>query len=107
MSMNTLIIDTLTPIGIPVAFQHYDGKAETYITFFFYDQRGAFFAENEEQNTEYFLQVDVWSSGNYESIVSEVKTRLKEIGFTRSSEADFYEKEHQIYHKGIRFRLTK
>lgn len=108
MSLNKLVIDTLSVIGVPVAFQEYEDKdkVDTYITFFEYDQRGARFSDDVEQNTRHFIQVDVWSKGNYETIVDEVKTNLKEVGFTRTSEIDLFERDTKIYHKGMRFNIT-
>jgi hypothetical protein len=107
MSLNKLIIDTLKPIGVPVAFQTYSGTATTYITFFEYNQFSALNADDEEQQTAHFIQVDVWSKGDYTSIVQQVKDRLKEAGFRRTTETDLYEPETKIYHKVLRFSYVQ
>lgn len=107
MSLNKLIIDTLKPVGVPVAFQTYSGTATTYITFFEYSQQSALNADDEEQKTVHRIQVDVWSKGDYTSIVDEVKQRMKEAGFRRTTETDLYEPDTKIYHKVLRFSYVE
>ena len=101
--MNTLIINTLKPIGVPVTFQNYAGKETTYITFFTYLEQGEEFADDEEIVTGHYIQVDVWSKGNYMEVVNEVKERMKQAGFRRRSEYELYEKDTKIFHKVLRF----
>lgn len=101
--MNKLIIDTLSPIGVPVTFQNYAGKETTYITFFTYLEQGEEFADDEEIVTGHYIQVDVWSKGNYMEVVNEVKERMKQAGFRRRSEYELYEKDTKIFHKVLRF----
>ncbi|KIP21135.1 hypothetical protein JV16_01629 [Anoxybacillus ayderensis] len=103
MSLNKMIIDTLKHVGVPVAFQTYSGTATTYITFFEYNQFSALNADDEEQQTAHFIQVDVWSKGDYTSIVQQVKERMIAAGFRRTSEVDLFEEETKTYHKAIRF----
>ncbi|MDX1769885.1 MAG: hypothetical protein R3328_00020 [Planococcaceae bacterium] len=103
MSLNSLIMNTLSPTNVPVDFLKYKGTATTYITFFEYNQQGVVFGDDEELNTRHSFQVDVWSKGNYIALVEQVKTLLKEIGFIRNSETEFYENDTEIYHKVLRF----
>jgi hypothetical protein len=63
-------------------------------------------ADDEEQITAHFVQVDIWSTGNYNSLVDQVKARMKDNGFRRTSEADLYEADTEIFHKALRFRLN-
>lgn len=101
--MNKLIIDTLKPLGIPVHFQTYAGDSSTYITFFTYLEQGEEFADDEERATGYYVQVDVWSKGNYNDIVERTKALLKKQGFERKTEHEYYETDTKIFHKCIRF----
>jgi hypothetical protein len=103
MSLNKLIIDTLKPIGVPVNFQTYSGTATTYITFFEYSQQSALNADDEEQKTVHRIQVDVWSKGDYTSIVQQVKDLMNAAGFHRTTEIELYEPDTKIYHKVLRF----
>lgn len=103
MNINKLIIDTLSPIGVPVEFQTYTGKESTYITFFTYLEQGEEFADDEEIITGHYVQIDVWSTGNYKDIAKKVKERMKQAGFRRRSENELYEKDTKIFHKVLRF----
>lgn len=103
MSLNSLIISTLAPTGVPVSFQTYTGTAITYITFFEYNQQGALFADDTEQETRYSIQVDVWSKGNYKNVVEQVRTLMTSAGFTRNGEGELYESDTKIFHKYFRF----
>lgn len=103
MNLNNLIISTLAPTGVKVSFQTYTGSDTTYITFFEYNQQGALFADDVEQNTRYSVQVDVWSKGNYKNIVEQVRELMTNVGFIRNSEAELYEDDTKIFHKVFRF----
>lgn len=104
--MNALIIETLKPTGVPVSFQVNKGDDDTYITFFEYNQMGALFAEDEEEETRHSIQVDIWSATNYSELVKEVRELMKVAGFIRNSEAEFYEDETETFHKVFRFYYT-
>lgn len=103
MNLNSLIMSTLTPIGVPVTFQTYTGAATTYITFFEYNQQGALFADDTEQETRYSVQIDVWSKGNYKNLVEQVRALMTSTGFIRNSEAELYEDDTKVFHKVFRF----
>lgn len=103
MNLNSLVISTLASTGIPVSFQVYKGNATTYITFFEYNQQGALFADDTEQRTQYSVQVDVWSKGNYKNVVEQVRELMTSAGFTRNSEGELYENDTKTFHKYFRF----
>ena len=103
MNIHNLIKTTLAPTNTPVNLLTYTGSATTYITFFEYNQRGSLFLEDEETNTTHSIQVDVWSKGNYLTLVEQVKNLMKQAGFTRNSEAEFFEEDTKIFHKVLRF----
>lgn len=106
MSLNSLIIDTLSPIGVPVEFMVYTGTATTYITFQVYNENGTFFAGDEEEAIEYSVRVDVWSKGNFNPIVEQVKARLKVVGFQRHNAYDRYDGELKVFQKVLQFYYT-
>lgn len=103
MNINKLIIDTLKTLNIPVSFQTYTGVAPVYITFFEYLGQGESFSEDEEESTGHYIQVDIWSKGDYSSVVPLVKSLLKSAGFKRTNETELYEIDTKINHKGVRF----
>lgn len=103
MVINKIVLETLASLEVPVAFQKYSGKDSTYITFHEYLQNGEDFSEDQESQTGHYIQVDVWSKSDYTALVTMVKSRLLAAGFHRLNEADFYESDTALYHKGIKF----
>lgn len=103
MMINKLLLDTLKPLGVPIGFQKYSGQESTYITFHEYSQTGEEFEEDIEAFTGHYVQVDVWSKSDYTALVANLKTALKSAGFHRLDEADFYEPDTGLYHKGLKF----
>ncbi|WP_040210854.1 hypothetical protein [Clostridium polynesiense] len=101
--INKTIIEILKPLNIPVTFQKYTGKAETYITFHEYLTSGEAYEEDEEALIGHYIQIDIWSKGDYTVIVKEAKEKLRKAGFRRLNESDLYEEDTKIYHKGLKF----
>jgi hypothetical protein len=107
MSLNNLIISTLSPLA-PTLFQTYSGSVFPHITFFEFNQQSALNADDEEDMTAHSIQVDIWSKGDYVDLVKQVKNRLKAIGFGRRTfETEFYENDTKIYHKVLRFNFNE
>lgn len=106
MNLNNLIISTLAPTSVPVAFQKYSGIDTTYITFFAYNEQGVLFGDDMELNTRYSVQVDIWSKGDYTDLVNQTKELLIAAGFTRNSGTEFFEMDTKIYHKVYRLYYT-
>lgn len=98
-----IIVEALKPLNVPVAFQKYTGKADTYITFHEYFETGEEYEDDEETLTAHHVQVDVWSKNDYEELVKKVKDNLTKMGFKRLNEIDLYEEDTKIYHKGLKF----
>ncbi|MEH7249165.1 hypothetical protein V7114_20610 [Neobacillus niacini] len=107
MSMNSLIINTLKPLGVPVKLLKHKGPEPTYISFFEYNQNGALHGDDQELKSGHYFQVDIFSKSDYTDLVQQVKDKLKAIGFTRTFETEFYEKDTDFYHKVIRFNFVQ
>ena len=103
--MNSLVINALKNLNVPVRFQTYSGTETTYITFFNYLENGTSYADNKETSTGYYIQVDVWSLGDYTALVKSVLEALEIAEFRRTYATDLYEKDTKIFHKII--RITK
>jgi hypothetical protein len=101
--INKLVTEALKPLKVPVSFQKYSGKENTYITFFNYLEQGEQYADNEEKVTGYYIQVDVWGKNDYTELVEKVKDQMRAAGFIRTSAADLFEEDTKIYHKAMRF----
>jgi len=103
MSINGDILTALSSLSVPVQFQHYSGDANTYITFFTYLDKPEQHADDKELVTGYYVQVDVWSKGDYIDLVKEVHKRMTSAGFRKQNFYDLYEEDLKIYHKVMRF----
>ena len=101
--INSLIVNALKPLNVPVSSEKYSGTATTYITFFLYNRQGEAWADNAEINTGHYLQVDVWSSANCEALADQVETLIQAAGFARTFRRGAYELDTFIYHETIRF----
>lgn len=104
--MNRLILDTLKDIGAPVAFEEYTGKEPTYVRFFYLPQI-QFSSDDDERYTTHFVQVDIFSPGNLINLSNNVKRKMKQAGFRKNYEVDKYEEDTKLYHKLLRFWITK
>jgi hypothetical protein len=103
MSINQAVMTALKEIGVPVRFQTYTGTADSYITFFTYLEKPEQHADDEERITSYYVQVDVWSKGNYTDLVNAVHEKMLAAGFIKQNFYDLYEDDLKIYHKAMRF----
>jgi hypothetical protein len=103
MSINREVLQALKDIDVPVSFQTYTGKADTYITFFTYLDKPEQHADDEEFITGHYVQIDVWSKTDYTDLVKTVHEKMLMAGFRKQSFYDFYEDDLKIYHKAMRF----
>ena len=103
MSINQEVLQALRDIGVPVSFQNYTGKADTYITFFTYLDKPEQHADDAELITGHYVQVDVWSRADYTELVGSVYENMLAAGFSKQNFYDLYEEDLEIYHKVMRF----
>lgn len=103
MSVQKLVNDTLKLSGVPVAYQRYKGTENTYITFFFFNEYGKAWSDDEEIQTVHSIQVDLWSDGSLSVLTKVVKDAMKEKGFKRTMIMDGFEDGTEINRKIMRF----
>lgn len=108
--MNELIERIFSNFSVPVSFMRYDGKATTYITYQQTDIDTTLSADDELINYLDYYDFDIYSKGNYFSIIESVKQVMKANGFrwqpTRSS-GDMYEDDTGYYHKTLCFSIER
>lgn len=108
MNLNSLILSTLAPLNVPVSYMVYTGTATTYVTFQEYNLVPTFHAEDSEQAVRRSIQIDVWSTGNYNAVVDRVEELMLAAGFSRNNIYDAgYDNTFKTYHKIMRFYLTQ
>ncbi|MED1642267.1 DUF3168 domain-containing protein [Brevibacillus agri] len=81
-------------------------KADEYprITFFEVTNYDAAFADDVPIMADVIVQIDVWSKVSTSAISGEVNKTMKAQGWSRTSAADLYEDDTQVYHKALRYR---
>ena len=108
--MNELIEQIFQNFSVPVSFMRYDGKATTYITYQQTDIDTTLSADDELINYLDYYDFDIYSKGNYFSVIESVKQVMKANGFrwqpTRSS-GDMYEDDTGYYHKTLCFSIER
>lgn len=77
------------------------------ITFFEINNVGALYADDEEQGSAIYLQIDIWSKGSTSAIAEEVDKAMKSLGYGRISAADLFEEDTLIFHKAMRYKTMK
>lgn len=80
-----------------------DNTVAPYIEYEVLNEEGALYAENEEIETNYRIQIDVFSKGSYTSIVKVIKNVMKENGFVREFGGSLYEEKSKLFHYVLRF----
>jgi hypothetical protein len=89
-----------------VYFLHANSPTAPYVEYEIYDENGEAWAENKEIATTYYIQVDIFSKGDYITLEDTIKQKMISSGFNRSMAADLYEQDTGLYHKAIRFLIT-
>ncbi len=106
MNIYTHVVSTLNPTGVPLGFRTYNGTANTYMTYFVEDFP-ELNADDTEQVTGYFVQVEVFSKSNYYNLVEQIKELMKQAGFERlNSVDDPYSSETEMFHKVMTFHYS-
>lgn len=90
-----------------VYFVHATNAKTPYLEYQIIGEYGEAYAENKEVATNYTVQVDIFSVGDYTSLENKVKEKMIKAGFNRANGADLYEQETKLYHKAMRFTYTK
>lgn len=113
MSRNSEVLTALSGIGCPVYFMYYSSAPQLYVTFLFIDETEALVGDDEEQLTNYYLQVDIWckpdSQGNYKNMLAieaNTKAALHNIGYSRTGAYDLFETDTKNQHRALRFKKT-
>ncbi len=94
--------------SIPVAFLRYEGHDEPYITYMQTYADNSYSADDEIEGFVGYYDFDIYSKGNYLSIIKAVKEKMQAAGFkwqpSQSSE-DMFETDTGYYHKTLQFAI--
>lgn len=89
---------------IPFAFLRYKGKEKTYITYLEIENNPELCGDDEPLYSSSSYDFDIYSNGNYLTIVSKLKEVMIAHDFIWIEDSpDMYEEETGLYHKTITF----
>lgn len=77
-----------------------------YVEYEIFDENGEAWSEGIEIATNYYVQVDIFSTGDYTIVENKIKEKMINAGFERSMCADLWEQDTQLYHKAMRWVYT-
>ena len=101
---------TVADKEVPVSFMRYTGKATTYITYQEIQDDTSFSADDELQAYVTYYDFDIYSKGNYLSIIESVKEILEANNWRwqpSMTSQDLYEDDTGYYHKTLCFAKIK
>ena len=108
-TIDSILLSALSPLSIKSFYGWYDSNInETHVTFIQLNDTDTDYADDEAESVEYYVQVDIWSKDNMESLKKTIKTAMKTIdNCTYNQGIDFYETDIKLYHKALRFYIVE
>lgn len=95
-------------ITVPAAHLDYKGSEKTYVLWTITGESPALSADDEDIYSVVSADIDVYSDGNYTSIVKAIKALMKQNGWIWSEDsAEMYEDETELYHKTVSFEKER
>lgn len=94
--------------NIPVSHLRYKGNSKTYVTWAIIGETPELMANSQYLYSVVALDVDVFSDGNYSSIMKEIKKRFIDSDWVWVEDSqEMYEDDTQLYHRTITFEKEK
>lgn len=95
-------------VSVPTAHLKYKGNETTFVTWTITLEKPVLSADNEPLYSIVSLDVDVYSKGNYLSVITEIKRLMKDNGWLWVEDsAEMYEDDTGLYHKTIAFEKER
>lgn len=104
--MNSEIETIFNGFTVPVYFLRYTGSAKTYITYQEIEEQDNFDAEDDMQYIKHIYDFDIFSKGDYTSLIQSIKRLMKQNGWEwlpDNSSQDMFEVDTGYYHKTLCF----
>ena len=113
MNIKKLLLNTLNNPKIlnlvpdkRVYFLHANNPIPPYIEYQVILEDDIEYSEGKAQFTNYIVQVDIFSRGDYTELEEIIKKVMLEAGFEKNSSCpDLYEEKTKLNHKPIRFNI--
>lgn len=100
-------------LGGPKIYHLRADRAATHpkVSFFEVTNFDDYYADDCAITSEVHMQIDIWCKPDTmvtaSKIAAEVDRTMKELGFKRTSGADLYEDDTQIFHKALRYQTNR
>ncbi len=98
MNINPIVISALSPLGLPVSANVYEGTADEYITFNYMDERPTLIADDTDLYDTTVIQVHYFTRGNPQQKKKDIRRLLRAGGFVIHDTSDFYEDDTALNH---------
>lgn len=93
--MNSLIIQTLKPLGITTRYMKYDGNDKEYIIFSIPNNIDSFFYDDVNEAEINVISLNFWyKDGSSFGKIKEIKKIMKNAGFVYTSGTDLLDGEY-------------
>ena len=91
---------------IPIAFLSYTGNADTYLTYYTWQEQPDNFFDDEYHSEIAYGTIDIFSKRNFKGVLKEVKKVLKKNDFTWTDNGpETFDRETGYYHIPVNFYL--
>lgn len=103
-NLNAEIENTLKDLGVPVSFMHYEGNANTYVTYMQLDKDNTLAGDDKILGCVQYYDFDVYSKQNFLTVVTNLIKLLTAAGWTYQpsrDSPDLYEADTKYFHKTI------
>lgn|GEM_PF-2033837 len=101
-TIKSLVLNTLSSIPYPITFLKNDSEDDTFITFFEYLDQGEGYAEDAEDQTGHYIQIDVWYKDDIGTLCKDIMDLLKAQDFTKKEIRDIgWDEPTQRYHSVV------
>lgn len=98
MNVNPIIIGALSPLGLPVEPNVYEGEATEYITFNYADERPVVSGNDTDLFDRTTIQVHCFTKNNPQQSKKTIRRLLRAAGFTILSTVELYENDTKYIH---------
>lgn len=89
---------------IPIAFLSYTGKADTYLTYYTWQEQPENFFDDEYHTEITYGTIDIFSKSNFKGVLKQVKNKLKQNGFIWTDNGpESFESDTGYYHVPVNF----
>lgn len=92
------ISKALSALGIPVCHPPYSGGEHTFVTYQLMGQSGTMYAESREAETGMGYSVDLYTDGEYVTLIHSIKSALEDAGYSCVVDQEIYEQNTGLRH---------